>query len=213
LIFAMRIVRNPRRAVLLLALSACAVLSACRTVPPVTVPVVDLGLAADWPQRRALLQALRYYQCTGRVAVSAAGQGFNAQFAWRQMGDDTELTLRGPLGVGGLIVRSSAAQLALQTTDGRKLDGEAARAELERATGASLPITTLGYWLLGVPAPDLEATETLVAAEQGQPAQLGALLQQGWQIEYQPHGGSPRQMLLTSGDTRVRLLIDRWNWR
>ena len=167
---------------------------------------------ADWPQRRTLLQQLRHYQCAGRVAVSAPGQGFNAQFVWRQTGDAAQLTLRGPLGVGGLIARFAAGQIVLQSTDGRKLDGDAARAELERVTGAPLPIAALGFWLLGVPMPDVTATETLAAAGSGQPAQLTALQQQDWKIDYQAHGGAPRQMTLTSGATRVRLVIDRWEW-
>lgn len=190
---------------------ACTVLVACRT-PPSARPPADLALSADWPQRRLLLQQLRQFACSGRVAVSANGQGFNAQFNWQQMAGDAELSLRGPLGAGGLIVQSRAGELALQAADGRKFDGAAARAELERAIGAPLPIGALGYWLLGVPQPDVGVTETVAAAVAMQPAQLAALRQQDWQVDYQTHAGLPRQMTLTSGSTRVRLVIERWEW-
>jgi outer membrane lipoprotein LolB len=190
----------------------CAALAACRTLPPATT-TADLGLSADWPQRRALLQALRQYECVGRVAVAAAGEGFNAQFTWRQSGAAAQLTLRGPLGAGGLVVRASGSQIAVQMADGRMLDGDAARVEMERAIGAPLPITDLGYWLLGLAQPDGAASETLAPAVAGQPAQLGSLEQQGWRVEYQAHSGVPRQMTLTRGLARVRLVIERWDWR
>ena len=198
-------------AALLLAAAACALVSACRTLPP-SAAAADLGLTSTWPQRRVLLQQLQSYECAGRVAVSAPGQGFNAQFVWRQSGDSAQLNLRGPLGAGGLIVTASGKQLALQATNGRQFDGDAARAELERAIGAPLPVATLGRWLLGVPQPDSAATETLALLVTGQPAQLSSLEQQGWRIEYQPHSGVPRLITLTTGGTRVRLVVDRWEW-
>ena len=40
---------------------------------------------------------------------------------------------------------------------GQPLDGEAARAELERRLGAQLPLAELRYWMLGVPAPGASA--------------------------------------------------------
>ncbi len=201
-----------RLAAVLSATLACVLVSACRTLPPATAPVADLGLTAPWPQRRALLQQLQTYECAGRVAVSAPGQGFNAQFVWRQTADSAQLNLRGPLGAGGLIVTASGAQLALRSIDGRQFDGDAARAELERAIGAPLPVTALGRWLLGVPQPGNAATELLALPVTGQPAQLGALEQQGWRVDYQPHSGVPRLITLTTGGTRVRLVVDRWEW-
>ena len=205
-------VRSRRLAVPLLALVAGTLVSACRTLTPVSVPAADLGLTAAWPQRRALLQQLQAYECAGRVAVSAPGQGFNAQFVWRQAADAAQLNLRGPLGAGGLIVTASGARIALQSTDGRQFDGDAARAELERAIGAPLPVAALGRWLLGVPQPGNAATETLAPLVNGQPAQLSALEQQGWRVDYQPHSGVPRLITLATGGTRVRLVIDHWQW-
>ncbi len=198
------------RSTLLLAVASVA-LGACRTLQPGTA-IADLGLTADWPQRKLILQQLRQYECSGRVAIAANGQGLNAQFVWRQAADSAELTLRGPLGAGGLMVRTDAGQIELKTTDGRKLDGDAARQELERSIGAPLPIAALGYWLLGTTQPEASASETLAAAIAGQPAQLAALEQQGWRVEFQPHTGAPQRMTLTSGTARVRLVIEKWKW-
>ena len=78
--------RSRHAAALLLAVAACALVSACSTLPP-SAAAADLGLTSAWPQRRALLQQLRSYECAGRVAVSAPGQGFNATLVDPQTAD------------------------------------------------------------------------------------------------------------------------------
>jgi outer membrane lipoprotein LolB len=195
---------------ILLAAAVVAMLAACRTVPPPRA--VDLGLTLDWPSRRALLQDLRDYECAGRVAVAASGQGFNAQFTWRQSGAAARLSLRGPLGTGGLEVRVAGDALTMRLADGRHLDGDAARAELERTIGAALPVRALGYWLLGAPSPEVQNLETLAASATGLPAQLAALEQQGWRVQYTAHAELPRQMTLTGGGSRVRVVVERRDW-
>lgn len=184
--------------------------AACRTVPPPRT--VDLGLTLDWPARRAWLQEMRDYECAGRVAVAASGQGFNAQFTWRQSGDTARLSLRGPLGTGGLEVRVDGDAVSMTLADGRRLDGEAARAELERTIGAALPVRALGYWLLGVPSPATQNQETVASLATGPPAQLAALEQQGWRVQYAAYAELPRQMTLTGGGSRVRVVVERRDW-
>lgn len=202
-----------RLAVHLAAFMMLLALTSCRTLPP---PVgIDLGLALDWPARRALLQQLRAYECAGRVAVAAAGAGFNAQFSWRQSGDAAQLTLRGPLGTGGMEVRIAGDAVSMTLADGRRLDGEAARAELERTIGAAIPVRALGYWLLGVPMPAAEYQETLATRPPDptdHPAQLAVLEQQNWRVQYLVHAGLPRQLTLTGGASRVRLVVERYDW-
>ena len=47
------------------------------------------------------LQALEHFDFKGRVALSAAGNGVNANLRWSQNGTRSQLALEGPLGVGG----------------------------------------------------------------------------------------------------------------
>ena len=65
----------------------------------------------------------------------------------------SNLALDGPLGIGGLRVELEGEDLEIATSRGEKLDGDAARAELERRLGFALPLAELRWWLLGIPAP------------------------------------------------------------
>jgi outer membrane lipoprotein LolB len=164
-----------------------------------------------WPERRAALQADDHFSLNGRVALSVAGGGTNATLRWRQEGEVSRISLDGPLGVGGAEVEVHGGRLDLRTSRGEHLEGDAARAELERRVGFPLPLEALRYWVRGVPQPGTSAEETLDAGQQ----RLARLVQDGWEVDYAAwlegdHGGLPRRLSAQRGGTRVRLVVDRW---
>ena len=132
-------------------LVALGLLAGCRTAPPAAI--VGPGADAPWPQQRAALEKLERYSLNGRVAVAANGQGFSASLRYQQLPRSSNLALDGPLGIGGLRVVLEGEDLQIATSRGEKLDGDAARAELERRLGFALPLAELRWWLLGIPAP------------------------------------------------------------
>ena len=72
-------------------------------------------------------------------------------------------------------------------------------------------MSSLRYWVLGVPDPTQPATESLDPAQQ----RLTALTQGGWHVEYQSYksaGGEalPARLTLQRDAVRVRLLVDGW---
>lgn len=192
----------PRRgglaAVLILAVAGC-----------VTAPRKPAVLA-PWPQRRAQLQSLDAFQLAGRVAVAAGSKGFTAHLDWAQSGSRSTVDLNGPLGIGGVHVVADGQTLNVETSQGKKLTSEEARAELVGQLGFDPPLGSLRYWVLGVPAPGSPAAE-MVGANQ----RLASLQQDGWQIDYSAYtsaGGDslPQRMVLRRGNVRVRLVVDRW---
>src|SRR5215469_10499839 len=134
---------------------ALAVLAGCRTLPPAPPP------GASWEARRPQLQALTHFQLRGRVAVAAGGEGFNANLHWTQDGARTELTLEGPLGVGGAQLTAMGDELTVITSRGERVESAAAHAELAARLGFDPPLSALRYWVLGVPDPTQPATESL----------------------------------------------------
>jgi outer membrane lipoprotein LolB len=176
-----------------------------------TVPTRPAARAQAWDARRAELQQRDHFGLHGRVAVAAAGQGFNAKLRWEQSGRQANLALDGPLGVGGVQVSSDGANLTVANSKGERLDSEAARNELTNRLGFEPPIESLRYWILGVPDPAHPAEETLDSEQR-----LVSLQQNGWQIDYTKYVAVgerwfPEKLTLTRGDVRVRVVVDNWD--
>jgi outer membrane lipoprotein LolB len=177
-------------------------LAACRSL--------GTGPAVSWPERRAALQAVERYSFSGQLAVATASEGFSAALRWQQQGVASELLLRAPLGVGGARVNFDGIALQLIGADGTRSEGEAAHAQLVKMLGFEPPLTSLRFWLLGVPDPSATALESLDAAER-----LAQLQQGDWQVDYGEYGLSggqwlPRQLSLRRGALRMKLHIAQW---
>ena len=182
-----------------------AVLAGCRTLPPAPLA------GESWELRRPQLQSLEHFALRGRVAVAAGGEGFYAGLRWTQEGDRSQVTLEGPLGVGGAQLTASGDDLTVITARGERIESEAAHAELAARLGFDPPLSSLRYWVLGVPNPGQPASESLDPAQQ----RLSALTQAGWHVEYQSYTSAngealPARMTLQRDAVRVRLLVDDW---
>lgn len=210
-----------------------AALSACRTVPP-PAPVIGPGADAPWPEQRALLQTFDRYNLNGRVAVSANGQGFTASLRYEQRPGESRLSLDGPLGIGGLRVALDGEELAVETSRGEKLDGAAAREELERRMGFPLPLAELRWWLLGIPAPGGDATMRMDMASK----EITRFVQRGWSVTIEKRmpslgfalpqrlnaervgaegtgevagaGAGASDVVIASASARMKLVVERW---
>jgi outer membrane lipoprotein LolB len=180
-------------------------LASCRTLPP------REPSAQSWDARRSELQQRSEFELRGRIAVAAGEEGFNARLRWKQDGAHSELALDGPLGVGGVQVATDGEELNVVNARGERLDNEAARDEITARLGFEPPLTSLRYWVLGVPDPARPAEEVLDAEQR-----LAKLTQDGWEIEYGsylPVNGRwlPGRLTLRREDVRVRLLVDGWH--
>ncbi len=201
-----------RRALELLAgASGAAWLAGC--VTPLRPVAVLPGFPPDvgWPERRAVLQRLAGFSLRGRIAVAAGDAGFSASLRWVQAGSRGELEFDGPLGIGGLRVVARDGDLTLTNARGQRLDGAAARADLERQLGFELPLASLRYWVLGVPDPAVGVDEERLSPDA---PRLEALGQAGWQVAYRAYAGDaaglPRRIDAVRGLARLRLLVEQW---
>jgi len=180
-------------------------LASCRTAP------VHEGAAQSWDSRRPQLQSLERFELKGRVAVAAGGEGFNARLRWSQVGSRTNMSLDGPLGTGGVQVTSDGSALSVVTSNGQHMDSDAARSELRSRLGFDPPLSSLRYWILGVPEPGPPAQESLDPQQR-----LATLQQNGWQISYTDYtavdgGWRPSKLTLQRDNVRVRVVVDGWN--
>lgn len=199
--------RLASRAILALSLTGLLLVAGCRTVPPKTV--VGPGADAPWSDQRAGLENLERYGLNGRVAVAANGQGFSASLRYAQRAGSSEMSLDGPLGIGGLRLELEGDQLEIATSRGDTLDGVEARAELERRLGFELPLNELRWWLLGIPAP---GEATVNAADSGE---ISDFTQHGWRVSINSRvpglGFSlPQRLTAEREGARLKLLVENW---
>jgi outer membrane lipoprotein LolB len=188
----------------LAALGLAAVLAGCVTAPVGPAPTIA------WRVRRPALQELERFGLDGRVAVAVGDQGFNAGIRWAQAGAVTRLALTGPLGAGGVQVTANGADLSVVTSSGKRMGNAAARAELQEKLGFEPPLTSIRYWVLGVPDPATPASVRLDSQQR-----LTELTQDGWQVDYasyMPVGAEwlPRLLTLRRAGVRVRMIVEGW---
>jgi len=153
---------------------------------------------------------LTQWTASGRMAVAAGNDGGSGSFDWTQDGTTSRLDLRGPLGAGAVRLVVTPETLSMADGSGRVLDAEVARAHLQARLGADLPWDHLRYWLLGVPAPGVEAT-----IQDQDSAPWRVIEQAGWRLAYDSFaviGGVnlPTRLSAERGPVRVRVIVDDW---
>jgi len=196
---------------------AVAVIAGCRTVPVQQTPVTG---AQPWDVVRPELQARNHFALKGRVAVAAGKDGFNATLHWTQDGSRSQVSLEGPLGAGAVQITADGNNLSIVNSHGDHLDSDAARAELVARLGFDPPLSSLRYWILGVPDPATPSKEAVDPQQQ----RLQSLEQDGWQVDYASYmpGGAgavgadagvalPAKMTMQRSGVRVRLVVDGWS--
>ena len=187
-----------RRAALLVALA----LGGCATAPPIREAAAlsspALVLLEDW-------------RASGRMAVHTANGGFSASFDWRERPGHGEISVSGPFGAGATHISRSDQRIRIDTGRGPPVQVEAPFTDLEPALsaqlGAPLPLDTLRFWILGVPAPGLPSDAV----------SAGAFTQSGWTVRpEQPvtvagaPGPLPHRVTLERDSTRIKVIVDAW---
>jgi outer membrane lipoprotein LolB len=185
-------------------------LAGCRTAPPAAA-VIGPGADAPWPEQNAALRKLDRYSLSGRVAVAANGQGFSGSLRYQQQEQRAQLSLDGPMGIGGMRVSLDGENVSITTSRGENLDGSAARAELEQQLGFELPLTQLRWWFLCMPEPG--PGEIIVdSTDAGEPLSFD---QDGWHVSASSRmpalGFSlPQRLTIEREGARLKLVVDRW---
>src|ERR1044072_4909481 len=137
------------RARVAIVVAALAMLAGCRT----GAPPIQQGGPVVWAYNEAALLKLDRYSMSGRVAVAAGDQGFSGSMRYQQQQERADLSIDGPLGMGGMRVALDGEKVNISTSRGENLEGNEARAVLEQRLGFPLPLEQLRWWLLGIPQP------------------------------------------------------------
>lgn len=172
------------------------------------------GSEQAWLARTQTLSALDSWSLTGRIAIQAEREAWNAAVRWSQQGNQYTINLSAPLGQGVVQVEGDDKLATLRTAD-KQYFAEDGESLLRQRLGWSLPVDGLRYWAVGLPIP-------LIAAQERQLDELGrlqSLRQSGWNIEFKRYTqvGNvelPDKIFLVKQDANpaldVRLVVQRW---
>jgi len=162
----------------------------------------------------AALQSLSVWQADGRIAVRHSGGGGQGRIQWQQNGPDTDIVLSGPLGIGATQIIWRSDTVSLITANGeeqRRYEGlDAAEQFLASELGWQLPVSSIRYWLLGVPDPVWPHADSF-----DESGQLQSMQQRGWVMTYKSFALAagrpvPTRMDAELGSLRLRVIVDDW---
>lgn len=193
-------IRRLSLALVLLLLAACA--------PAPVRTSGDAGLLAAQSAREAVLREEGDWRLTGRLAVSAGGEGGSGRLDWRQQPDGYDIQLAAPVTRKSWRLVSRAGQVRLEGLEGGTREGTDAEAMLAEATGWDIPVAALADWARGARAPGPARIEF---GPEGLPA---LIVQQGWTVEYREwlpgESPRPRRVFAAREGATVRLVVERW---
>ena len=184
---------------------AALLVSGCASRQTVQLPEIE-----SWDSRTELLSELRNWEFSGRIAVNAGEKGFNGKLRWAQQDTSFKATVSGPLGIGTVRIESDGESVVHTDKDGVRTKLEHAEMDLYYRYGWTIPVSSLGYWVLGIPDPSMPAKTKLNSDDQ-----LAELEQSDWIVtisRYEVSGGQPMPQSLSArhSTTQVRIVIDKW---
>ncbi len=182
-------------------------LSACTTMPSHS-PVADPEMA--WQERQYQLASLNDWTLSGRLGIQNDHEAWHVGINWEQQQQNYAILLTAPLGQGSLKLSGNADTVTLQTDEGESVSASDPGELLYHQFGWKVPVKSLRYWVLGVPAPGNQREEQL--DEYGRLVQLQ---QDGWEIrflDYESRMGIelPGRVFVNNHKAKVRLVISDW---
>ena len=189
---------------LLLAAALVAVLNGCAMSGLVAEPIGAAQKAeAAFQQRLIKLRQATAFDLQGRIAVK--GGALSGSLRWSQWPDRFSLRVAGPFGAGALLMDGRGGLVHIKNKD---VDITTADPEtlLAQHTGWRLPLNSLRYWVLGIPAPDAPAELEVDAL-----GRALSLRQSGWTLHYSEYlpelPGTPGRVEATREDWTAVALV------
>jgi outer membrane lipoprotein LolB len=145
----------------------------------------------------------------GRIAVFDGDRNGSGRIEWRQAGDRFEIMLAAPVSRQSWRLTGGPEGAVLEGLDDGPRRARSAEHLLEAEAGWSLPLDLLRAWargMRGAPSAGLSFDAQALPA---------TLEERGWTVQYRDWHARmqppmPRRVFASSGERRVRLVVERW---
>jgi len=163
-----------------------------------------------WAARRAALEPLDRWQVDGRVAITTRDDNYSGSLSWIQTGAALEFRFSGPFGLGGLRIWGEPNALWVKTHQGETFSIADPERDLAERLGWSVPVLSMRYWIVGIPAPGLPAEATV-----DRRGRASELVQQGWTMRYAEFEQVgelelPKRFTIERDGVRIKVVAERW---
>lgn len=184
-------------------------LTACVSqTPPLNPP---LNQSLSWANRQQQLALLTKWNLQGVIGFRTDRDAWSGSLTWQQQDrQHYVITLMGPLGTGAVQISGTAQQVHLATADGKVRVASTPEALLQQTLGWRLPVSSLYYWIRGLPVTGMPSQQSFDSYHH-----LQTLSQQGWFIQYLGYGSKehwdlPRKIILSQPPRQLRISIHSW---
>lgn len=150
------------------------------------------------------LYQLAPWSLEGRLALTSERDSWTADLAWSHRRGDEYIKLSGPLGQGAVMIHLAGNLVTVAQGDGKIESSDDPEGFINQRLGMFVPVSSLRYWVLGLPEPELDFED----ADSG-------FRQSGWTVAFQAMQSVgqlllPRKMSVANDRVKLKLIIDQW---
>jgi outer membrane lipoprotein LolB len=153
---------------------------------------------------------IKSWSMDGRIGVQAADQAWQADLYWEHDAAQDRLRISGPLSQGLVSIVVQKDLIYVNEGNGVTRLSRDPDTMLRQRLGFAVPLTSLRYWMMGVPDP--EKSSLPMAGEGGG---AGGFQQSGWRI-YPDNLASvdgwmlPQKLRAQGAGVKLKILADNW---
>ena len=157
------------------------------------------------------VESIKSWQMDGRIGVQAQSSAWQANLVWDHEESQDRLRISGPLSQGAISIIVQKDLIYLNEGNGKTELSKDPQSLLRSRLGFSVPLSSLRYWIMGVPDPSLPSRSVTgaVSSEHG-------FEQSGWVVLAGPDeivGGwrLPQKLAINGAGVRLKILADNWD--
>lgn len=185
----------------------CSLLTACFQK---NLPLATDDSSIGWTKRKQSLESLSHWTLRGKAAFQSNKEAGSASFEWQQQQDRFSFAAFSPLGNEEFRLQGNQSLATLQLANGKHYDAANSDELLLRTLGFALPLSSLSYWIRGIPNPHLPAKTTFDASNR-----LSQLQQANWQVDFMSYTtisgiDLPRLISMRSSSYKTKVVVYQW---
>lgn len=157
------------------------------------------------------LYTLKSWRMDGRIGVKTDARAWQANLFWEHDSVQDRVRVSGPFSQGLLSIVIQKDLILINMGDGRTELSHDPEVLLRENLGFFVPLSSLRYWILGIPDPGLPYTSVY-----GNDGSWGGFQQLGWSIVLDQRldiGARilPKRMFVQGSGVRLKIIADNWD--